>query len=120
MFDSQMKNCPRCNVVFECKVGDITNCQCGEVNISSEARKFLSKTTYDCLCQNCLQHFEQLINKANMHPTSFANQKEPLVEGLHYYVENGAWVFTELHHMQRGYCCKNACRHCVYGFERKV
>ena len=32
-----------------------------------------------------------------------------------YYYENGYKVFTEHFHLERGYCCKNNCRHCPYG-----
>jgi hypothetical protein len=36
-----------------------------------------------------------------------------------YYMENGFMVFTEAYHLKRGYCCKNGCRHCPYGFSKK-
>lgn len=36
-----------------------------------------------------------------------------------FYLENGYVVFTESYHLKRGYCCKNACRHCPYGFKKK-
>jgi hypothetical protein len=35
-----------------------------------------------------------------------------------YYYENGFMVFTEAYHLKRGYCCKNGCRHCPYGFKK--
>jgi hypothetical protein len=35
------------------------------------------------------------------------------------YIENGFLVFTEKYHLNRGYCCKNNCRHCPYGFIKK-
>jgi hypothetical protein len=31
-----------------------------------------------------------------------------------YYLENGKVVFTPEHHMARGYCCGNKCRHCPF------
>ncbi|MBL7859392.1 MAG: hypothetical protein JNM57_16995 [Cyclobacteriaceae bacterium] len=31
-----------------------------------------------------------------------------------FYLENGLTVFTEAYHLKRGYCCKNACRHCPW------
>lgn len=37
-----------------------------------------------------------------------------LVEGQHYYIENGLMVFTERYHLARGRCCGNACRHCPF------
>jgi hypothetical protein len=37
-----------------------------------------------------------------------------------YYIsEQGFKVFTEKYHLKRGYCCKNNCRHCPYGFDPK-
>ncbi len=37
----------------------------------------------------------------------------------HYIDENGLYVFTELHHLKRGYCCQNGCRHCPYRVKEK-
>jgi hypothetical protein len=31
-----------------------------------------------------------------------------------YYIEDGKVVFTPYHHIQRGFCCGNGCRHCPY------
>ena len=33
-----------------------------------------------------------------------------------YMTIEGFMVFTEVYHLKRGYCCKNGCRHCPYGF----
>ena len=38
----------------------------------------------------------------------------PLVQGRHFYIENGNYVFTEYYLKNRGYCCGNRCRHCPY------
>ena len=37
-----------------------------------------------------------------------------LVEGIHYYLEDGLMVLTERYHLARGNCCGNGCRHCPY------
>lgn len=42
-----------------------------------------------------------------------------LVEGEDYYQENGLMIFTSSYHQRRGFCCKNKCRHCPYGQEKK-
>jgi len=36
--------------------------------------------------------------------------------GEHLYLdpELGLWVTTRVAHLERGYCCKNGCRHCPY------
>jgi len=40
--------------------------------------------------------------------------KRKTKEGLHYYIENGFRVFTELYHRERGFCCGQGCRHCPF------
>ena len=44
---------------------------------------------------------------------------QKIKEGLHYYIEEGNYVFTELYHRERGHCCSRGCRHCCYGFNNK-
>ena len=44
----------------------------------------------------------------------------PLVEGVDFYLEGAAVVFTEGFHRRRGYCCRSGCRHCPYGFEKEA
>jgi hypothetical protein len=38
-----------------------------------------------------------------------------LVEGIDFYREGTAIVFTAAYHLKRGYCCNSKCRHCPYG-----
>tara|TARA_B110000977_G_C10872625_1_gene414237 strand:+ start:569 stop:778 length:210 start_codon:yes stop_codon:yes gene_type:complete len=35
-----------------------------------------------------------------------------------YNSEEGYIIYTEKYHLKRGYCCKNACKHCPYGFNK--
>jgi hypothetical protein len=41
-------------------------------------------------------------------------REKPKLLPSHFYEENGRTVFTEEYHIERGYCCGNGCRHCVY------
>ncbi|HPW61838.1 MAG TPA: DUF5522 domain-containing protein [Cyclobacteriaceae bacterium] len=41
-------------------------------------------------------------------------------ESEDYYMENGLMAFTASYHLRRGFCCKNKCRHCPYGIEKKI
>ena len=42
-----------------------------------------------------------------------------LKEGIDYYLnEKGLFVLTEHYLLERGYCCKNGCKHCPYGYEK--
>lgn len=46
--------------------------------------------------------------------------REELKEGIDfYYNEQGYMVFTEAHHLKRGYCCDAGCKHCPYKKEKK-
>lgn len=113
---SNVKSCPRCAHEFECKAHDILHCNCTKLELSEETRLFLSKTNYDCLCPTCLVHYESL-NKQTKGQL-FPKPNQDLIEGYHYYMEGNAFVFTEMYHYLRQYCCKSGCRHCVYGFKR--
>jgi len=42
-----------------------------------------------------------------------------LADEDYYYTAEGFVVFTEAYHLKRGYCCKNGCRHCPYGYKKK-
>jgi hypothetical protein len=60
-----------------------------------------------------------MIEKKNI-PIVKPSKDSKSFEGLaDYYFENGFLVFTETYHLKRGHCCKNACRHCPYGFKKK-
>jgi len=107
--------CPRCGSHFECKVGDVARCQCSGVKISAETRTYLAGTRYGCLCKKCLEELNLAIKAKGTY--KFPASPELLVEGLHYYKENGFFVFTEFYHILRGHCCGNGCRHCAYGFK---
>lgn len=39
---------------------------------------------------------------------------------LYYITKEGYRVFTEKYHLQRGSCCKSACKHCPYGYDAKT
>jgi len=41
-------------------------------------------------------------------------------EGDFYINEEGFRVFTEQYLLKRGYCCKNGCKHCPYGYDKKT
>tara|TARA_R110001583_G_scaffold12326_1_gene54817 strand:+ start:3204 stop:3374 length:171 start_codon:yes stop_codon:yes gene_type:complete len=43
------------------------------------------------------------------------------LESDDYYLnEQGYKVFTEKYHLKRGYCCKNGCKHCPFGYDKKT
>jgi len=42
----------------------------------------------------------------------------PLIKEVHYYLDNGKVIYTEVYHKSRGYCCGKDCRHCPYDLPR--
>ena len=113
------KNCTRCQGVLRCETIETGNCQCAAMTLNKETQEFIDKTNYNCLCAKCLATISEMVHLTGSHV--FPKRREMLVEGLHYYKENGFWVFTEFYHLLRGRCCQNGCRHCAYGFiSRKV
>lgn len=59
MCKHEEKKCPRCQAPFECKVGDISQCQCYGVPLNVEQRKFLEERYGECLCRQCLLELQQ-------------------------------------------------------------
>jgi len=106
--------CKRCDRVFECNVEDILLCKCSTIPVTQETISFLQKSTWGCLCSDCLTEIDCLVSSLN--GKSFPTSRQ-LKQGRHYYIENGMWVFTEQYHVLRGSCCKSRCRHCPYGFK---
>jgi hypothetical protein len=47
------------------------------------------------------------------------NNKDRQIKEDFYFNEEGYMVFTAAYHLKRGYCCKNGCRHCPYGFNKE-
>ena len=54
MCKHENKNCPRCNQSFECKVGNITQCQCYSIPLSAAERAYIDTKFTDCVCGPCL------------------------------------------------------------------
>ncbi len=51
----ETKKCARCTHDFECKVGNIAECQCNRVTLTYEERVFIEEKYTDCLCGEYLQ-----------------------------------------------------------------
>lgn len=54
-FKHEAKECPRCGNVFECKVGNIAECQCRTVTLNQEELDYLRDNFEDCLCAECMK-----------------------------------------------------------------
>ena len=52
------KYCPRCGITFECKAGNITQCQCYGISVNNEEQQYISKQFTDCLCLKCIKELQ--------------------------------------------------------------
>ncbi|WP_413533657.1 cysteine-rich CWC family protein [Empedobacter brevis] len=111
-----MESCSRCNETIECKVNDIENCACSTIIVKDEIQEFLKKTHYKCLCNSCLEKLNYYVELDHEYPQPTTPSE--FIPHIHYYIENGYWVFTEFFHYQKGKCCQNGCRHCAYGYKK--
>jgi hypothetical protein len=115
MKSNMKKLCGKCGAIINCQENQVESCACSEVYLNQEAIIFLSKTYFDCLCNDCLNKIVADLNEFKTYILPI--MKDDFVEGLHFYREGNKWVFTELYHLLKGSCCGNDCRHCVYGFQ---
>lgn len=56
--------------------------------------------------------------KPPMPPRPNKKKRPGLADEDYYYTPEGYVVFTAVYHTKRGYCCKNGCRHCPYGYKK--
>jgi hypothetical protein len=54
MSQAETKHCPRCQAPFECRVDNISQCQCSGIQLTAEDKAFIAANYTDCLCRNCL------------------------------------------------------------------
>ena len=45
---------------------------------------------------------------------------KPKLQPEEFYWKDGKMVMTEKHHLKRGHCCTNGCKHCPYGFKKPI
>ena len=55
----EQKNCPRCETAFQCKVGDIANCQCSQFTLNAGEIAFMEELYDDCLCITCIHELKR-------------------------------------------------------------
>lgn len=55
----EYKTCPRCGTGFECKTGNILQCQCYGIVLSPAAQALVEQRYTDCLCRSCLEELNK-------------------------------------------------------------
>ncbi|MBS1626484.1 MAG: cysteine-rich CWC family protein [Bacteroidetes bacterium] len=59
MAQHENKKCPQCNNIFECKVGNVLECQCYQIQLSYEEKIYFESIYTDCLCIHCMHKLKQ-------------------------------------------------------------
>ncbi len=62
MCQHETRSCTRCKKAFECKPGNITQCQCYGVGLTAGQRAYIEERYSDCLCRDCLQWLSNELN----------------------------------------------------------
>jgi nicotinate-nucleotide--dimethylbenzimidazole phosphoribosyltransferase len=77
MASHEIKKCECCGTLFECKVGNILECQCYAVQLTEAEKAYISEKRYnDCLCAACLHTLKQEFNNnSKMEITAALAQK---------------------------------------------
>jgi len=55
-----------------------------------------------------------------MSDNSNLNNQDKYSKEEYYIGKDGYIIFTEKHHLKRGYCCKSGCKHCPYNYDKKT
>jgi hypothetical protein len=59
-------------------------------------------------------------NQLPKKPVIAAVPPSQIKESEDFYInDKGLFVFTEVYHQKRGYCCESGCLHCPYNFKNK-
>jgi hypothetical protein len=59
-----------------------------------------------------------VVSLQTMCPFDNFNTRPALEPDEFYHSEEGFIIFTSKYLTKRGYCCKNGCKHCPYGFDK--
>jgi hypothetical protein len=54
MSNHELHYCPSCQNSFECRVGNITQCQCFDIELTELQKEWVQNQFDDCLCAACL------------------------------------------------------------------
>lgn len=121
----KQKVCSVCGDEFGCGVADVgAACWCSDLPMIMPL-----DFSQDCRCPKCLtlvikQYIDEFVSHVTPQNALEMAAKIPAhsakqIEGIDYYInEDGYFVFTAWHHLKRGHCCKNGCKHCPYGFKK--
>jgi hypothetical protein len=115
------QSCELCGECFACTSDSTCWCMAYPPVLSAVQAGQSGKS---CLCANCFsvstqRVLRERVDVCDVHiefsAAAMACQQLPLIDGVDYTVEGGAWVLSRWFHLKRGSCCGQGCRHCPYG-----
>ncbi len=68
MYTSREIKCPRCEVLFECNAGNISQCQCSRITLRFEERQYISEQFTGCLCSACINELRIAFGTVTLQP----------------------------------------------------
>ncbi|MBU2969970.1 hypothetical protein KO527_11475 [Pseudoalteromonas sp. C2R02] len=122
------QTCAECQASLSCQ-SDLSASSCWCMELPNIISLETNQINTQCLCKECLakkinkqihtlyhtKNLDQLIEIAKPY-----RKKTNLIEHIDYTIENGLYVFSAWHHLKRGKCCSNGCRHCPYDKQGKI
>jgi hypothetical protein len=108
---SHTDSCPLCGRANDCQLCTSNTykgpCWCARVEIPEALLAKVPEQSRNkvCICHNCVLQYHRAKSSGGV--------SQSLLPG-EFYFEGGLLVFTAKHHVRRGFCCGNNCRHCPY------
>ncbi len=59
MSNHELHYCPSCQNSFECRVGNIAQCQCFGIELTELQKEWIQNQFDDCLCAACLLKIQE-------------------------------------------------------------
>lgn len=115
--DDKHVECERCGRLFDRTANALGSYAHKTIKRKAESPELRQTVKAGRWCPDCQAVVDHPVPEIKRESKTSPNE---LLEGIHYYLENGFWIFTEHYHRLRGYCCKRGCRHCPYGVKSKT
>ncbi len=118
---NSQEQCPWCGGDNQCRLakGHLYKgpCWCHEITVPNHilGRLAAERIEPGCLCRPCLETIARISHQLDDVEAVLDEARRAISTQHDFYLdEGGNSVFTARHHLERGTCCANGCRHCPY------
>ncbi len=116
--NTQTSQCSVCQQLFSCGFDDAKKgCWCNRLPLVMAVDGLTGCLCSDCLITAVSKRIKKLL-ATKSHPELLEIAKDyatdTWVEKIDYTIEDGKYVMSAWHHLKRGGCCNNHCRHCPF------